>query len=50
MLAKEIIEDSLLAFLTKESPDYEIDGEEVSRKVIYDGYLIFVKLLPELHI
>ncbi|KAG6577168.1 Protein translocase subunit SECA2, chloroplastic, partial [Cucurbita argyrosperma subsp. sororia] len=34
MLAREIIEDSLLSFLTKESPDYEIDGEEVSRKVL----------------
>lgn len=55
MLAREIIEDSLLSFLTKESPDYEIDGEEVSRKVINYGYLFFfsfsfVKLLPEFHI
>lgn len=42
MLAKEIMEDSLLSFLTKESLDYEIDGEEVSRKVINYGYVIFV--------
>lgn len=41
MLAREIIEDSLLSFLTKESPDYEIDGEEVSRKVTNYGYLFF---------
>ena len=50
MLAKEIIEDSLLSFLTKESPDYEIDGEELSRKVIYNGYFTFVKLMCELRI
>ncbi|THG12978.1 hypothetical protein TEA_014181 [Camellia sinensis var. sinensis] len=33
MLAKEIIEDSLLSFLTKEAPDFEVDGEPISQKV-----------------
>lgn len=34
MLAKEIIEDSLLSFLTKEAPNIEVDGEGGSQKVI----------------
>ncbi|GMP46811.1 hypothetical protein CsSME_00014833 [Camellia sinensis var. sinensis] len=34
MLAKEIIEDSLLSFLTKEAPDFEVDGEPISQKVL----------------
>ncbi|XP_058089861.1 protein translocase subunit SECA2, chloroplastic isoform X1 [Magnolia sinica] len=32
MLAKEIIEDSLLPFLTQEAPNVETDGEAVSQK------------------
>ncbi|XP_022768105.1 protein translocase subunit SECA2, chloroplastic isoform X4 [Durio zibethinus] len=34
MLAREIIEDSLLSFLTREAPNVEIDGMEISRKVL----------------
>nr|XP_048332569.1 protein translocase subunit SECA2, chloroplastic isoform X3 [Ziziphus jujuba var. spinosa] len=34
MLAKEIIEDSLLSFLTKETPNVDVDGEAVSQKVL----------------
>ncbi|OWM85122.1 hypothetical protein CDL15_Pgr027909 [Punica granatum] len=33
MLAREIIEDSLLSFLTQELPDFEADGERISEKV-----------------
>ncbi|KAF9609777.1 hypothetical protein IFM89_018225 [Coptis chinensis] len=32
MLAKEVMEDSLLSFLTQESPNFEIDGEPISQK------------------
>ncbi|KAF5194834.1 translocase subunit SecA [Thalictrum thalictroides] len=32
MLAKEVMEDSLLSFLTQEAPNVEIDGEPVSQK------------------
>ncbi|KAE9445797.1 hypothetical protein C3L33_22303, partial [Rhododendron williamsianum] len=34
MLAKEIIEDSLFSFLTHEGPDFEVDGEPISQKVM----------------
>ncbi|OMP05112.1 Protein translocase subunit SecA [Corchorus olitorius] len=34
MLAREIIEDSLLPFLTRESPNVEVDDMELSRKVL----------------
>ncbi|XP_065846858.1 protein translocase subunit SECA2, chloroplastic isoform X1 [Euphorbia lathyris] len=34
MLAKEIVEDSLLSFLTREVPDAEADGELISQKVM----------------
>ncbi|XP_024020713.1 protein translocase subunit SECA2, chloroplastic [Morus notabilis] len=34
MLAKEIIEDSLLSFLTKEAPNIEVDGEGGTQKVL----------------
>ncbi|WCJ44420.1 Protein translocase subunit SecA [Euphorbia peplus] len=34
MLAKEILEDSLLSFLTREVPDAEADGELISQKVM----------------
>lgn len=34
MLAKEIVDDSLLSFLTREAPDVDIDGEKISQKVI----------------
>lgn len=34
MLAKEIIEDSLLSSLTQEVPNIEVDGETISQKVI----------------
>ncbi|KAI3905768.1 hypothetical protein MKW92_000327, partial [Papaver armeniacum] len=32
MLAREVIEDSLLSFLTQEAPDVDIDGEPISQK------------------
>ncbi|KAM5564334.1 protein translocase subunit SECA2, chloroplastic [Rosa sericea] len=34
MLAKEIIEDSLISFLTREAPNIDIDGEAISQKVL----------------
>ncbi|XP_031281639.1 protein translocase subunit SECA2, chloroplastic isoform X2 [Pistacia vera] len=34
MLAKEIIEDSLLSFLTREAPDFEVDDKAISQKVL----------------
>ncbi|KAF8404056.1 hypothetical protein HHK36_008933 [Tetracentron sinense] len=34
MLAKEVIEDSLLSFLTREAPNVEVDGEPISQKVL----------------
>lgn len=34
MLAKEIIEDSLLSSLTQEAPNIEVDGETISQKVL----------------
>lgn len=34
MLAKEIIEDSLLSFLTQEGPDFEVDDKALSQKVV----------------
>ncbi|XP_077231655.1 preprotein translocase SecA family protein isoform X2 [Tasmannia lanceolata] len=34
MLAKEIMEDSLLPFLTQEAPNVETDGEPISQKVL----------------
>ncbi|KAH7567937.1 hypothetical protein JRO89_XS07G0193600 [Xanthoceras sorbifolium] len=34
MLAKEIIEDSLLSFLTREAPDVEVVDREISQKVM----------------
>ncbi|XP_044511762.1 protein translocase subunit SECA2, chloroplastic isoform X2 [Mangifera indica] len=34
MLAKEIIEDSLLSFLTQEGPDFEVDDKALSQKVL----------------
>lgn len=33
MLAKEVIEDSLLSFLTQ-APDVEVEGDPTSQKVI----------------
>lgn len=33
MLAREIIEDSILSFLTPEDPNIELAGEAVSQKV-----------------
>ena len=33
MLAKEVIEDSLLSFVTQDAPDIEVDGEPMSQKV-----------------
>ncbi|KAL5714459.1 Protein translocase subunit SA2 [Ranunculus cassubicifolius] len=32
MLAKEVMEDSIISFLTKDSPNVEIDGEPISQK------------------
>ncbi|KAF6170541.1 hypothetical protein GIB67_031949 [Kingdonia uniflora] len=32
ILAKEVMEDSLLSFLTREAPNFEIDGEPLSQK------------------
>ena len=32
MLAKEVLEDSLLSFLTKDAPDVEVYGEPSSEK------------------
>ncbi|KAI3841869.1 hypothetical protein MKW92_038066 [Papaver armeniacum] len=32
MLAREVIEDSLLSFLTQDAPDVDIDGEPISQK------------------
>ncbi|XP_034200816.1 protein translocase subunit SECA2, chloroplastic isoform X4 [Prunus dulcis] len=34
MLAKEIIEDSLISFLTREAPNVDVDGEAISQKVL----------------
>uniref|UniRef100_A0A2C9WER3 chloroplast protein-transporting ATPase n=1 Tax=Manihot esculenta TaxID=3983 RepID=A0A2C9WER3_MANES len=34
MLAKEIVDDSLLSFLTREAPDVDIDDEKISQKVM----------------
>ncbi|KAI4337855.1 hypothetical protein L6164_016224 [Bauhinia variegata] len=34
MLAREIIEDSILSFLTQEAPNYELAGETTSQKVL----------------
>ncbi|MQL82076.1 hypothetical protein Taro_014519 [Colocasia esculenta] len=34
MLAKEIIEERLLPFLTKEAPNVETDGEQISQKAL----------------
>lgn len=34
MLAKEVIEDSLLSYLTQETPNIEVDGEPLSQKVL----------------
>ncbi|KAA8528155.1 hypothetical protein F0562_035594 [Nyssa sinensis] len=34
MLAKEVIEDSLLSFLTQDTVDIEVDGEPISQKVL----------------
>ncbi|KAK9270302.1 hypothetical protein L1049_025880 [Liquidambar formosana] len=34
MLAKEVIEDSLLSFLTQEAPNVEVHGEPISQKVL----------------
>jgi len=34
MLAREIIEDSLLSFLTREDPNVELADEAISQKVI----------------
>lgn len=34
MLAREIIEDSLLSFLTREASNIELAGETISQKVI----------------
>ncbi|XP_052188248.1 protein translocase subunit SECA2, chloroplastic isoform X2 [Diospyros lotus] len=34
MLAKEIIEDGLLSFLTQDTPNTEVDGEPISQKVL----------------
>lgn len=34
MLAREIIEDSLLSFLTREDPNVELAGEAISQMVI----------------
>ena len=38
MLAKEIVEDSLLSFLTHEAPDVEFSGETNSEKVLAFDY------------
>ena len=35
MLANEVIEDSLISFLTQEAPNADIDGEPISQKVLY---------------
>lgn len=35
MLAKEVIEDSLISFLTQEAPNADTDGEPISQKVLY---------------
>lgn len=43
MLAKEVIEDSLLSFLTQEAPNVEVDGEPTSQKVITFGYYLMPK-------
>ncbi|KAF2291345.1 hypothetical protein GH714_023063 [Hevea brasiliensis] len=34
MLAKEIVDDSLLSFLTREAPDVEVDGQKNFQKVM----------------
>ena len=36
MLAKEILEDRLLPFMTEGAPNVEVDGEQISRKVMFD--------------
>lgn len=43
MLAKEIIEDSLLSFLTHEGPDFEVDGEPISQKVTTSSCCLLFK-------
>lgn len=42
MLAKEIIEDSLLSFLSKEASDVEIEEETGSQKVV----ILFSGIVP----
>jgi hypothetical protein len=34
MLAKEIVEDSILPFLTHDTPDIDKEGESTSHKVV----------------
>lgn len=34
MLAKEILEESILPFLTQDAPDVDVDGESNSQKVL----------------
>lgn len=43
MLAREIIEDSLLSFLTQELPDLEADGQRISEKVQQHAFKSFDK-------
>lgn len=42
MLAREIIEDSVLPFLTREDPNLELAGEAISQKVILSELFIFI--------
>lgn len=37
MLAREILEDTLLSTLTQDVPDFEIDSGTTSKKVITDS-------------
>lgn len=39
MLGKEILEDSLLSFLTQELPDIEADGQRTLEKVQQHAHL-----------
>jgi preprotein translocase subunit SecA len=35
MLAKEIVEDNILPFLTHEPPNIDMEGESTSHKVVH---------------
>ena len=45
MLAKEIVEDSILPFLTHEPPDIDMEGESTSHKVVHSEPFLLLKSL-----